>query len=119
MTAALGALAGVLFVLLVVSRLAHATTRRQLSRAREEVSGARLEAASTAEQLAEANRARFASGAVGELARQLAAGNVPRETFSTADGEPMCTACRRRVARGQGPVQACGDCWWLDGGCEA
>lgn len=90
MTTALAVAAGVLLVLLIVAALAHGRTRRQLSASREETSAARLEAASLAEQLAEARRTGQGADAVGDLARMLLAGpGVSRGTLNTDDGEDI------------------------------
>lgn len=88
-TTALAVAAGVLLVLLIVAGLAHGRTRRQLSASREETSAARLEAASLAEQLAEARRTGQGADAVGDLARMLAGQGVSRGTFNTDDGEDI------------------------------
>lgn len=80
--------AAVLLVLLIVAALAHGRTRRQLAASREETSATRLEAASLAEQLAEARRAGQGADAVADLARLLAGDpGVSRGTIKPADGE--------------------------------
>lgn len=86
MTAALIAVSVVLLALLLASRLALGGARRQLAASREETSAARMEAASLAEQLAEARRAGQGADAVGELAALLSGrSSVSRGTLNTGD----------------------------------
>lgn len=80
------AVAVVLALLLLLQRVTIGRTRGQLAEARREVSEARHEAASLADQLEGARRQLAAAAALPDLARMLGA-SVPRET--TDDGEDI------------------------------